>query len=165
MKKILVLLLLIFSAVGFSQIKDSGFPTSSVKDGIISNNSGSLFGFLNSENFQMNHSYNMSYSSWGNNGMALGMYTNSMMYNFADNLNVQLDASIVHSPYSSFGQDHQNSLNGIYISRAAVNYKPWKDVFISVQYNNLPNSYYYSPFGYYNRGSMFDRSGDWFFGR
>ena len=34
---------------------------------------------------------------------------------------VQLDASFVTSPYSSLGKDFQNSIQGIYVSRAAFN--------------------------------------------
>jgi hypothetical protein len=104
----------------------------------------------------MNHQLSMSYSAFGSNGVALGVYTNSMLYNFSDNLNIQTDISLVNSPYSTLGQDFQNNLNGIYLSRAAINYKPWKDVYISLQYRQLP---YYSPYSSYYGNSMFNRSG------
>jgi hypothetical protein len=90
----------------------------------------------------------------GGLGMALGVYTNSMSYKFSDNLNVQTDISIVNSPYNNFSKNFQNNINGIYLSRAALNYKPFKDMSISIQYRNLPASLYlnnwsrYSPFGY-----------------
>lgn len=155
MKKFLVLLG-ILSSLSFAQFKDSGFPTETPKDGIYNKSSNFLFDFLNSENFSMKHSFSMSYSAFAGEGIALGVYTNSMMYKFSDNLNVQLDASIVNSPYSTFGKDFQNSLNGLYISRAAVNYKPWNDVYITLQYRSMPylfnnpyngyRNYYYNPF-------------------
>ncbi len=109
----------------------------------------------------MHQSYNLSYSSFSNQGLALGVYTNSMTYKFSNNLNIQLDASFMHSPYNTFGKEYQNSFNGFFISHAALNYKPWKDVSISVQYRNVPNSYY-SPYfnGYYYGGGMFDNSFD-----
>lgn len=144
-------LLAVFISINVSaQFKEPGFPTQSVKDGIIDQSSNSLFGFLNSDNFMMKHSYNLSYSSFGNQGLALGMYTNSMILKLAENMNVQVDASIVHSPYSTFGKDFQNQLNGFYLTRAAFNYKPWDDVFISIQYRNLPMSYHYSDYGFYS---------------
>jgi hypothetical protein len=164
MKKLLVMLFAIFAVSSFAQYKDPGFPKNNVKDGIITQPSSSLFGFLNSENFSMHHSYSMSYSSFGGNGLALGVYTNSMNLSLAENLNVQVDASLVHSPYSSFGKDVQNSINGIYLSRAALNYKPWDDVYISVQYRQIP-AYSYPYGGYYNSFNMFDRfngSSNWF---
>ncbi len=148
MKKLLILLLGVFTMSTFAQFKDPGFPTTDVKDGIINNSSNSLFGFINPDNFQMKQSYSLSYSSFGSQGLALGVYTNSMMYKFSNNLNVQLDASIIHTPYSTFGKNFNNNLNGIYISKAAVNYQPSKDFSISIQYRNLPYSYY-SPYSYY----------------
>lgn len=158
MRKYVLVMILGFCGVIFGQYKDPGFPTESVKDGIIdpAYSSGNLFGFLNSENFHMKHQFSMSYSAFGNHGVALGIYTNSMMYNFTDNLNVQTDISFVNSPYSTLGKDYQNSLNGIYLSRAAVNYKPWKDVAITLQYRRIPYNYYYPYSGYYG-GSLFNR--------
>jgi hypothetical protein len=102
----------------------------------------------------MHHSFGLSYSTIGGYGTSIATYTNSMMYKFSDNMNLQLDASIVASPYSSFGKNYQNAVQGIYISRAAFNYKPWNDVSISIQYRNMPN-YYYDPFNRYGYGSSF----------
>jgi len=157
MKKLLAVFVLAFSISGFAQFKDSGFPTSDIRDGILAKPSSSLFGFLSSPNFHMNQSYSLSYSTFGNQGLALGVYTNSMSYDFSKNLNVQLEASIVQSPYSTLGSDFQKSINGIYLSRAAVNYRPWKDVSISFQYSRLPYNYY-SP---YSLGGL---GGGWYSG-
>lgn len=150
MKKFVILLAIILSINLYAQFKESGLPTTSVRDGIIDHGVSPLFGFLNSDNFSMKHSFNLSYSAFGNQGLALGVYTNSMMLKLAENMNVQVDASIVQSPYSTFGKEFQNELGGIYITRAAFNYKPWEDVFISVQYRNLPMSYHYSDYGFYS---------------
>ena len=149
MKKYLIVFVVIISSIVNAQFKDPVFPTETPKDGIIDNSSGSLFGFLNSDNFSMHHSIGLSYSTIGGYGTSLATYTNSMMLKFSDKMNVQLDASFVTSPYSSLGKDFQNSIQGVYISRAAFNYKPWDDVSISIQYRNMPN-YYYNPFGRYN---------------
>ena len=168
MKKLFAIMIVVFSVSGFAQFKDSGFPVTNVNDGILAKPSTNLFGFINPDNFQMKQSYSLSYSSFGSQGLALGVYTNSMMYKFNNNLNVQLDASIIHTPYSTFGKQFNNSLNGIYISKAAVNYQPWKDFSISIQYRNLPYSYYspYSYFGGNNYGFFngFDNN-DSFFNR
>ncbi|MFO7445393.1 MAG: hypothetical protein R6W90_03460 [Ignavibacteriaceae bacterium] len=168
MKKILFFMLIAFITAGYPQIKSKGFDAPQVSDGIISRNFNPLFGFLNSENFSMDHSFSMSYSASGREGLALGVYTNSMMYRFTNNLNVQVDASFVNSPYSTLGDDFQKSINGVYISKAAVNYKPWDDVFITLQYRNMP-SYTYDPYSYYGRygygNSFFDRNNGFFFDR
>ncbi len=148
MKKLLIIFFLGFSLTAFAQFKDSGTSSSDIRDGIMAKPTGSLFGFLNSDNFIMKQSYSMSYSTSGSQGMALGMYTNSMALKLSNSLNLQLDASVVTSPYSTLGSDFQKSINGFYINRAAINYQPWKDVTISVQYSNMPYSYY-SPYSYY----------------
>jgi len=143
MKRLILVSVALFSLSTFAQFKGSGFPEKSIKEGIVSEQSGgSIFSFLNSDSFHMSHSYSLSYTGFGGQGLALGVYTNSMLFNLSNNFNVQVDASVVHSPYSSLGKNFSNSLTGIYLSRAAINYKPWDDVYISVQYQNIPNYYY-----------------------
>ncbi len=153
MKKIPILFVFVFTLNAFGQFKDSGFPTTSVYDGIVNTQSNSLFGFLNSDNFQMRHSYQMSLSTFGGQSLALGAYTNSIFYKFSNKLNFQLSTSIVMSPYSSLGKNFQNSFNGIYINNAQINYKPWKNVDVMLQYSQLPPGYYYSPYSYYGYGN------------
>ncbi|HED37240.1 MAG TPA: hypothetical protein ENI76_03225 [Ignavibacteria bacterium] len=148
MKKYLVLFVVIFAMPLFAQFKNSAFPRKSIDEGMLAKNSSDyLFGLINPNNFQMHQSYSMSYSTFGSQGVALGVYTNSMRYKFNKNLNVQLDASIIHSPYNTFGKNFSNNINGFYISRAAINWKPWKNVSISVQYRNLPGSFYSGYYG------------------
>ena len=160
MKKIFVLVFAVMIGTGFSQYKPQGLSTEHISDGIINQGQGTpLLGFLNSPNFQMHHSYDVSYSASGGNSLALTTYTNSMSYEFSKKLNVQVDASVVYSPYSTLGKTFENNINGIYLSRAAINYQPWKDVFISVQYRNLPVTYY-SPFSGY-RNNFFDSGWGW----
>jgi hypothetical protein len=153
MKKILLIILTLFSFSVYAQFKNTGIEAPSVKDGIVdqSVSSQSLFGFLNSDNFMMKHSYELSYSAFGGQGFALGVYTNSMFFKINPDLNIQTDISVVNSPYSTLGRSFQNNLNGIYLSRAALNYQPFKDVSISLEYNRLPGGY--NPF--YFGGSSF----------
>jgi hypothetical protein len=142
MKKIVLAIVIGLTLTGFAQFKDSGLENPDIKDGIVDHSGGgNLFGFLNSDNFQMKHSYDMSYSSFGGEGFALGVYTNSMFFKINPDLNVQTDISVVNSPYSTLGKNFQNNINGIYFSRAEINYKPFKDVSISLQYRNLPGAF------------------------
>jgi len=156
MKKMIMLFVVILTITGYAQFKDTEQQLPDIKSGILAQPSSNynLFSFINPQNFHMQQSVGMSYSSFGSGqGMAMGVYTNSMSYKFTDRLNVQLDASVINTPYSSFGKQFNNSLSGFYISNAAINYQPWKDVYISVQYRNLPYSMY-SPYSYYG-GSRF----------
>ena len=164
MKKLLLAFVVVLSLSVNAQFRDDNQFKPSVREGIINTNSGgSILGFINPENFSMHHSYSLSFSSFGGgNNLALGVYTNSMAYKFADNLNVQVDANLVHSPYSSMGKQFQNSISGFYISKAQLNYQPWKDFHVTVQYRNMPYNYYNNPYGYgFGYGSFYD---DWFSG-
>jgi hypothetical protein len=166
MKKLAFFLILGFTAISYPQYKDPGFPATHVSDGLINYDTGNLFSFLNLENFSMHHSFSLSYSAFGNNALSLGVYTNSMFYKFNDKLNAQLDVSLVQSPYSTLGKEFQKSIDGFYISRAAVNYKPWNDVLISVQYRNLPYNYYNPYWGFYGDRNFSDSfNNDFLFGK
>jgi hypothetical protein len=147
MKKLTLLILLLCAGALLGQYKETGIKNSSVKDGITNNTPNYLFGFLNTNDFTMRHSFSMQYSSFGSQGLALGVYTNSMFYRLMDNMDVQLDVSLIHSPYSTFGEAFQKDISGLYISNASINYRPWKDVSFHLQFRNTPYGYgYYSPF-------------------
>ncbi len=152
MKKLIILVffLLILPFTTYPQFKDSNIFKPSVKDGMINDSPNFILGLFDPSKFSMHHTYSMSYTSMGKEGVALGVYTNSMQYNFTDKLNVQLDASLVHSPYSSLGKNFQNSISGIYIDRAQLNYAPWDNVTVMLQYRQIPYGSYYSGYDYFN---------------
>ncbi|MEK6570202.1 MAG: hypothetical protein AABZ61_02450 [Bacteroidota bacterium] len=116
--------------------------------------SGSFLGFFKPENFMMRHSYSFSYMLMSGRNVGVGMYTNSMFYKVSDPLDVRLDVSLMHSPFNSFGKQYQNDLNKLFINRAEVNYRPFDNMIIQLQYRQVPFSpywgynspYYYSPF-------------------
>jgi hypothetical protein len=120
--------------------------------------SDAWLGFFNPENFTMRQSYSMSYSAFGSQGIALGRYTNSMMYKFTDKLDARVDVSLQHSPYSTLDSRLQSSLTGIFIDRAELNYRPADNMFLSVSFRKMPYYYGYdSPSmmgypGFFNEG-------------
>jgi len=156
MKKIIILIVLLGSVSCFSQFKDKNIFKPTVEEGMIhAEQPALLLGFINPDNFSMSHSYSMSYMTSAGNGLALGVYTNTMRYKFTNNLSMEVDASLVHSPYSSFGKNYQNQLNGIYLSGAALNYQPWKNVNVSVQYRNIPGGFFNGLYGLNRFGGGF----------
>ena len=78
MKKYLFALIVLISFSINAQFKDPVFETEKPKDGIMNNSSNSLFGFINPDNFSMHHSFGLSYSTFGGQGMSLATYTNSI---------------------------------------------------------------------------------------
>ncbi len=142
-------LVVICSAAASAQFKDRGSADQSVHDALFHPPSSSdWFGFFNPENFTMRQSYSMSYSSIGGQGIALGRYTNSMMYKFSNSLDARVDVSLQHSPYSTLGSSFQNSLNGIYLDRAQLDYRPSDKILLQLSYQQIPWGYYgfYSPY-------------------
>jgi len=165
MKKLFVLFLLLGLVLSVNgQFKEQLVNKSSIREGFLNPEvSNNLFGFIDPSKFSMNHSISMSFSAFGGQGVALGVYTNSMRYDFSNNLNLQVDASVVNSPYNSLGDGFTNSINGIYLSRAAVNFKPSDNTKISIEFRNGPSAYYnnyYSP--YYFMSPSFDREFDFY---
>ena len=156
MKKIggLVALVLMMSSIGLAQFKDQLANQPSVQSSLIrSDDSNLLFGFFNPENFSMRQSVSMSYMTFGNQGLALGTYTNSMSYKISDPLTLSADVSVLNSPYSSLGSKFSQGLDGIYLTRADLNYHPTNSFQIDLQFNQNPlyryyNPYYYNPWGW-----------------
>jgi hypothetical protein len=144
---LLVILIVFMSTEGSAQFRDQDQGSPRAASSMLSGGGSSMFGFFNPESFNMSHTYTMSYTGMGGRGMAVGMYTNSMFYQISNPLDVQLDVSMMHSPYNSFSQT-SNDFSGVFISRAALNYQPSDNFRIQVQYMQMP----YSGYGY---GSSF----------
>jgi hypothetical protein len=166
----LTILFLLTTGLAFGQLKNQLPQDVNVGSAMLAPNSGNLiFGFFNPANFRMSHSYNFSYMTFGRQSLALGVYTNSMFYKISDPLSVQVDVSLTHSPFNSFGKEFQNQFNGIYISRAALNWRPSENTFINLEFRNMPTSLYMmNPYyRYYPGWYRYDDAGfnDWYIGR
>jgi hypothetical protein len=109
----------------------------------------SFFGLFNPDNFMMRHNFSFSYLSSGGTGLSLASYTNSMFYKIADPLNVRFDLTLQGSPFGQYGSAQQSDLSKVYLSRAELNYRPSENIFVKIQYNQMPLSYWgsypYSP--------------------
>ena len=113
-----------------------------------SDDNGLMFGWFDPSKLKMAQSFSMSYQTFGQNGFALGVYTNSLSYQVSDPLSLQMDVSVMNSPYSSMGGNFAKSLSGIYLSRAELNYKPSENTLFQIQFRQLPASLYYGGYGY-----------------
>ena len=148
----------------FAQFKSTVDPQPSVSQSMVKQDDGSfLLGLIDPNNFSMRHSFSLSYMTFGGQGMSLGTYTNSMMYKFSDALDIETDISLMTSQFNSFGKQAQSSFNGLFLNRAELNYRPWKNTLFQVSYRQLPANYWMSPgYGYSGFGGFFglDRSLD-----
>lgn len=159
MKKQFIVLFFLALTLNLAQFQGDEAKNVNIKNGILSDNPmGSLFNFIDPSKFDMNHSFEMSYSSFGDNGMALGVYTNKISYEFNEQLNFQVNTSFVNSPYNSLGEGFTNSINGVYIDKARINYNPSEKFNISLQFSNSPFNYY----DRYSRSGFSPYSNRWF---
>lgn len=143
------LVLLVCAATSMAQFRSQPGLDAKVSDGLIQQSSPSLlFGWFNPDKFHMRHSLSFSYQTLGSQGLSLGTYTNSMMYEVADNLNARADVSLSYSPYNSFAAHDRQDFSSIYLSRAQLDYKPWDNFMVQLQYRSIPYGAYspYSPY-------------------
>lgn len=154
MKKVILTIICLVSLTYAQFRSDLAMPN--INTGFIRNTtSGFVQNFIDFSKIKMQHSFTMSYSAMGNQGFALGIYTNTLRYDFNENLNFQAAVSFVNSPYSTFGKNFSNQINGIYLEKAQLNYRPSENTFLSLTFSQMPYSYYngfgYYPYGYYSR--------------
>lgn len=101
--------------------------------------------------FQMNHSYEMSFGSFGGNASSLGMYTNTMMFQFNSKLAARVDVSFAHSPFGNltggqFGQEQDNGR--LFLRNAEIAYRPTENMRLHLSVRQSPYGSYMGPYGY-----------------
>ena len=142
----LVVLLAVCVSAGQAQFKSQREAEDRVSDGIASAPSSLFLGWFDPAKFQMHHSFSLSYQTLGGQGLSLGTYTNSMTYQFSEKLNARADVSMMYSPYNSFGtfgKGGRSDFSSVFLSNAEVNYRPWQNVQLRVQFRQMP---YYNPY-------------------
>jgi len=145
-----LIILALVSTTAQSQFKSQGDIETRVANGVSDSPSASLlFGWFNPDSFHMRHTFSMSYSTFGGQGLSLGTYTNSMTYDFSQSFDARADVSMMYSPYNSFSPQGKgkNDLSSVFLSRAELNYRPWSNTLVQIQYRQIPfGTPYLSPF-------------------
>jgi hypothetical protein len=152
-----ILSVVLLSNLSFAQFKEIPYET---KTKLKSNNL--IFGFINPKNFSLTHSINISYVTSGNASASVTSYTGTLAYRILDNLRLSADVTMQYSPFATLGssnpllnKEFQNSLNGVYLSRVSLDYSPFKNMFINIQYFNNKNNYFWFDDYYFSRWDDF----------
>lgn len=108
----------------------------------------SLNQLFSPEHFQMSHSYEMSAGSFGGTTSSLGMYTNTMRFQFNDQLAARVDMAYAFSPFGGSnalgaGMDQGRA----FLRNAEVAYRPSENVQLHLQIRQSPFGGYMSPYG------------------
>lgn len=110
-------------------------------------------GFLNylldPSRFEMSQSYSFSLISSGSRSTNVGLYLNTMTYQFSDPLLMQLRIGYLHQPFGGPNNLGLSDKGSVFIQDAHIQYKPMKNMIISLDYGNYP-ALIYSPY-YLNR--------------
>jgi len=117
----------------------------------------SLNSLFDPSHFRMRHSLEFSAGSYGGAASSMGMYTNSMMWQFSQRLAARLDVSMAYSPYSDERlQGLTGGNNGrVFVRNAEIAYRPSENTRIHFSFQQSPYGYYASPYGYgYGRGGI-----------
>ncbi|MFQ6092817.1 MAG: hypothetical protein ACE5OR_09070 [bacterium] len=140
---------LLFAAVLFllphmlqGQEDNSGqtFLSRSSMDRFGSRLSGGL-SLLDPSRFSMSQSYSISFSSSGGKGTAVGLYMNTMKYQFSEPLSLTVHVGYLHQPFTkgSFGRTMSK---GAFLSGFELMYRPSKNFFLKIEHGATPLGYY-----------------------
>ncbi len=101
--------------------------------------------------FRMSHSYEMTAGSFGGTGYSLGMYTNSMQWQFSNQLAARVDVAMAHSPFGGsdvlgLGNDPNQPFK-LFVRNAEIAYRPSDSIQLNFSYRQSPFGGYGSPYG------------------
>ena len=121
----------------------------------------SLNQLFSPEHFRMSHSYEMSFGSFGGQASSLGMYTNTMMFQFSQKLAARVDVAFAHSLLNNgmrnpLGPDADRGQ--VFLRNAEIAYRPTENMRLHLSVRQSPYGGYMNPYGYgYNpyHGSSF----------
>ena len=96
------------------------------------------------QHFKMTHAYEFSAGSLGGNGYSLGLYTNSLMWQFNQKLAARVDLSVAHSPFGNAPGFMQSALGKeeqpfkFFVQNAEVAYRPPANMELRFSYRQSP---------------------------
>jgi hypothetical protein len=111
---------------------------------------GQLF---NAETLRLSHSYELSYSSFGGQGIGVGLYTSSLRFQPSDRLAARVDVGVAHSPFGSsalqsrFGFSSEQPAQ-IFLREATLAYRPTENSMITFSFQQSPFGGFYGPLGF-----------------
>ena len=137
------MVLVVFCCITVGQFRSQPEARSSAGESLLRpDDGGLLFGWFDPSRLTMHNSYTLSYTTSGSKGYSLGELTSNIAYRISDPLSVQFDVSLLHSPFNNLGGNFANNISGIYLTRAELNYRPSKNMFLQIQYRQLPSMYW-----------------------
>lgn len=139
---LLVLFLIGISSVSYGQLREEESKSTELMGPIVKQNDPSYGANLgNLFNMKMDHSYLMTFSSFGGQYQNTNAYTNTMRFFFSENLTGRVDLSLLHSPFgNNFASNTNNGMDMQFLIRnAELNYQINDHSNIRAQFQQLPS--------------------------
>jgi hypothetical protein len=92
---------------------------------------------LDPSRFSMSHSYTVSFTSSGGEGHMMGLYMNTMNYQFSDPLSVTVHVGYRHQPFAPANTRQLEDATGV-LSGFELEYRPAKNFFLKIEYGATP---------------------------
>ncbi|MFH1861849.1 MAG: hypothetical protein ABH878_03460, partial [bacterium] len=105
-------------------------------------------GFLDPSRLSFSHSYTMTYMASGNDGVARGLFMETIGYQLSRPVTLTFNVGYLHQPYSSYGPDGPLQ-SGTFVGGAALTWRPSDNMFLHFEVANFPS---YPGVGYYPNG-------------
>ena len=113
-----------------------------------------FLGFLDPNRLHMRHSFAMSYTSIGGNGIMLNSYLNTINYKFSENLFLTTKLGLMASPINNL--PNQGIFNDTqFFGGAEIRYLPTENSSVILRFETVPYLYT-GPSMYYWRNSYLD---------
>ena len=126
-----IAILLVLSAISTGQLRSS-LPERTIPINSQGLSQARNLPLLDFNRLNINHSFDISMMSAGNQSMTMGAYTNQMNYMLKDNLLLSTQFSLA-SPMGGMNPYANNGLNGAQLYYgASLNYKPMKNLFLKL---------------------------------
>ena len=140
----LVLFLMGLNSISHAQLRSDANRSSDLMGPIVKQEDPSKGAdWSNLFNMQMDHSYSMTFSSFGGQFQNMNAYTNTMHFFFSDDLTGRMDLSLLHSPFGNSMMSPNNSGNGMdtqfLIRNAELNYQINDRSNIRIQFQQVPS--------------------------
>ncbi len=144
----LIVMLFAITATSHAQLRDDLFQSSQYTGNVVKERPQEAGDWSNLFNMTMDHSYSMTFSSFGGQYQNLNAYTNTMHFYFSNRMTGRVDISLLHSPFgNSYLNNGQNNSNvDLIIRNAELNYQISDKSSIQLQFRQVPAHYgYYGP--------------------
>ena len=157
---LLIGLMMLFIVPVNAQFREAvpGAPSASRVYGPTSGAGFVLGKIFNPSVFRMSHGLEFNAGSFGGAGYSVGMYTNTMQWQFSEKFAARMDVSMAYSPMnraaSAYGIDQQQRPQ-VFLRNAEVEWRPSDRVRFNLRvqqdpYARYSHGYYGSPYGGYS---------------